>query len=207
MYSPLIVAKNAVLKFAQGQQFNLMEGNNIFGSFRWVQNNADYAFWIGGTEGSTATTSITRGGKFKTTDADITGKITATSGQIGGFKLEDNNLVCSNARLVIGEERNTFTRMVVLDAKSFTYDSYNFALSVVNYGIVTQSSTTQAGIHINVGASNTSVQYPGIVMEMVHSLVSVFLLSHFLTVWICAIMLQFMRQECVSAATIHLASR
>lgn len=165
MYSPLIVAKNAVLKFAQGQQFNLMEGNNIFGSFRWVQNNADYAFWIGGTEGSTATTSITRGGKFKTTDADITGKITATSGQIGGFKLEDNNLVCSNARLVIGEERNTFTRMVVLDAKSFTYDSYNFALSVVNYGIVTQSSTTQAGIHINVGAFNTSVQYPGIVME------------------------------------------
>jgi hypothetical protein len=165
MYSPLIVAKNAVLKFAQGQQFNLMEGNNIFGSFRWVQNNADYAFWIGGTEGSTATTSITRGGKFKTTDADITGKITATSGQIGGFKLEDNNLVCSNARLVIGKEGNNFTRMVVLDAKSFTYASYNFALSVVNYGIVTQSSATQAGIHINVGASNVSAQYPGIVME------------------------------------------
>lgn len=165
MYSPLIVAKNAVLKFAQGQQFNLMEGNNIFGSFRWVKDNGDYAFWIGGTSGAVATTSITKGGKLKTTNADITGKITATSGQIGGFKLEDNNLVCSNARLAIGEERNNFTRMVVLDAKSFTYDSYNFALSVVNYGIVTQSSTTQAGIHINVGASNASVQYPGIVME------------------------------------------
>ena len=165
MYSPLIVAKNAVLKFAQGQQFNLMEGNNIFGSFRWVKNDADYAFWIGGTSGAVATTSITKGGKLKTTNADITGKITATSGQIGGFKLEDNNLVCSNARLAIGEERNNFTRMVVLDAKSFTYDSYNFALSVVNYGIVTQSSTTQAGIHINVGASDASVQYPGIVME------------------------------------------
>ena len=165
MYSPLIVAKNAVLKFAQGQQFNLMEGNNIFGSFRWVKDDADYAFWIGGTEGSKATTSITRGGKFKTTDADITGKITATSGQIGGFKLEDNNLVCSNARLTIGEESNNFTRMVVLDAKSLTYDSYNFALSVVNYGIVTHSSTTQAGIYINVGASNASAQYPGISME------------------------------------------
>ena len=165
MYSPLIVAKNAILKFAQGQQFNLMEGNNIFGSFRWVKDDVDYAFWIGGTEGSNATTSITRGGKFKTTNADITGKITATSGQIGGFKLEDNNLVCSNARLVIGKEGNNFTRMVVLDAKSFTYASYNFALSVVNYGIVTQSSATQAGIHINVGVSNTSVQYPGIVME------------------------------------------
>ena len=87
MYSPLIVGKNAVLKFAQGQQFNLMEGNNIFGSFRWVKDNADYAFWIGGTSGDVATTSITRGGKFKTTNADITGKITATSGQIAGMKI------------------------------------------------------------------------------------------------------------------------
>lgn len=102
MYSPLIVAKNAVLKFAQGQQFNLMEGNNIFGSFRWVKDDADYAFWIGGTEGSKATTSITRGGKFKTTDADITGKITATSGifnnvtissgKIAGFTISGNGL-------------------------------------------------------------------------------------------------------------------
>nr|DAG41286.1 MAG TPA: tail protein [Caudoviricetes sp.] len=165
MYSPLIVAKNAVLKFAQGQQFNLMEGNNIFGSFRWVKDNGDYAFWIGGTSGAVATTSITRGGKFKTTDADIAGKITASSGQIGGFEIKDKNLVCSNARLAIGYEDQNFTRMVVLDAKSYSYDSYNFALSVVNYGIVTHSSATQAGIHINVGSSNANVQYPGIVME------------------------------------------
>lgn len=102
MYCPLIVGKNAVLKFTQGQQFNLMEGNNIFGSFRWVKDDADYAFWIGGTEGSKATTSITRGGKFKTTDADITGKITATSGifnnvtissgKIAGFTISGNGL-------------------------------------------------------------------------------------------------------------------
>lgn len=92
MYSPLIVGKNAVLKFAQGQQFNLMEGNNIFGSFRWVKDNADYAFWIGGVSGDVATTSITRGGKLKTTDADIMGKITATSGTIGGLKITENGL-------------------------------------------------------------------------------------------------------------------
>ena len=92
MYSPLIVAKNAVLKFAQGQQFNLMEGNNIFGSFRWVKNNADYAFWIGGTEGSKATTSITRGGKLTAKDAVIIGTIYANSGQIGGLKITDAGL-------------------------------------------------------------------------------------------------------------------
>lgn len=92
MYSPLIVAKNAVLKFAQGQQFNLMEGDNIFGSFRWVQNNADYAFWIGGPSGDVAVTSITRGGKIKTTDADITGKITAKSGFVGDFTIADGSI-------------------------------------------------------------------------------------------------------------------
>lgn len=92
MYCPLIVGKNAVLKFAQGQQFNLMDGNNIFGSFRWVKNDADYAFWIGGTEGSKATTSITRGGKLTAKDAVIIGTIYATSGQIGGLKITDAGL-------------------------------------------------------------------------------------------------------------------
>lgn len=69
-----------------------MEGNNIFGSFRWVKDNADYAFWIGGVSGDVATTSITRGGKFKTTDADITGKITAKSGFIGDFTIADGSI-------------------------------------------------------------------------------------------------------------------
>lgn len=164
----LLLAENATIKMLGSNQINLYNpsGGAMFGSFRVVDKDDDYAFWLGGNTGAAATTSITRGGKLKSTSAEITGKITATSGQIGGFKLENNNLVCSNARLVIGEESNNFTRMVVLDAKSVTYASYNFALSVVNYGIVTQSSATQAGIHINVGSSsNTSTQYPGIVME------------------------------------------
>lgn len=96
----------------------------------------------------------------------MSGDIHATSGQIGGFELEANNLVCSNARLTIGGSSGGLTRMVTLDAKSFDYERYNFALSVVNYDSLAQSSTTLAGIHINVGASGASaLQYPGIVME------------------------------------------
>lgn len=164
----LLLAENATINMLGTNQINLYNpttSDEMYGSFRVVNNDNDYSLWLGASSGDSAPFSVKRNGNAKMTDADIKGNVIATSGQIGGFKLEDNNLVCSNARLVIGEERNTFTRMVVLDAKSFTYDSYNFALSVVNYGIVTQSSTTQAGIHINVGASNTSVQYPGIVME------------------------------------------
>ena len=164
----LLLAENATIKMLGTNQINLYNpttSDEMYGSFRVVNNDNDYSLWLGASSGDSAPFSVKRNGKAKMTDADITGNVIATSGQIGGFKLEDNNLVCSNARLVIGKESNNFTRMVVLDAKSFTYASYNFALSVVNYGIVTQSSTTQAGIHINVGASNTSVQYPGIVME------------------------------------------
>lgn len=95
----------------------------------------------------------------------MSGEIHATSGQIGGFELEAKNLVCSNARLTIGGSSGSITRMVTLDAKSFDYDRYNFALSVVNYDSFIQSSSTLAGIRINVGASGAVVQYPGIVME------------------------------------------
>lgn len=119
MYSPLIVAKNAVLKFAQGQQFNLMEGNNIFGSFRWVKDNADYAFWIGGTEGSKATTSITRGGKLTAKDAVITGTIYATSGTIGGLNITESGLSIGTYY------QNVLYMGTVLEQSSFWNGYYN----------------------------------------------------------------------------------
>lgn len=119
MYSPLIVAKNAVLKFAQGQLFNLMEGNNIFGSFRWVKDDADYAFWIGGTEGSKATTSITRGGKLTAKDAVITGTIYATSGTIGGLNITESGLSIGTYY------QNVLYMGTVLEQSSFWNGYYN----------------------------------------------------------------------------------
>lgn len=119
MYCPLIVGKNAVLKFAQGQQFNLMEGNNIFGSFRWVKNKEDYAFWIGGTEGSKATTSITRGGKLTAKDAVITGTIYATSGTIGGLNITESGLSIGTYY------QNVLYMGTVLEQSSFWNGYYN----------------------------------------------------------------------------------
>lgn len=119
MYCPLIVGKNAVLKFAQGQQFNLMEGNNIFGSFRWVKDDADYAFWIGGAEGSKATTSITRDGKLTAKDAVITGTIYATSGTIGGLKITESGLSIGTYY------QNVLYMGTVLEQSSFWNGYYN----------------------------------------------------------------------------------
>ena len=96
IYTPLIVAKNAVFKFAQGQQFNIMEGNTIWGSFRHVPNSTDYAFWIGGYMGSVAPFAVTKGGKLKATEAVITGTINATSGSITGDIKVDGSLIVGN---------------------------------------------------------------------------------------------------------------
>ena len=128
MYCPLIVGKNAVLKFAQGQQFNLMEGNNIFGSFRWVKNDADYAFWIGGTEGSKATTSITRGGKLTAKDAVITGTIYATSGTIGGLNITESGLSIGTYY------QNVLYMGTVLEQSSFWNGYYNSGYGEVCVG-------------------------------------------------------------------------
>lgn len=96
----------------------------------------------------------------------MSGEINATSGNVGGFKLKENNLVCENASLTIGYSKDSSTRKVVLDAKSYNFGDYNFALSVENHGISTKlDGRNWAGIHINVYSSTTSVQYPGIMME------------------------------------------
>ena len=89
-----LLAENAKINLFGSNEINLYNpsGRAIFGSFRVVDKDDDYAFWLGGNTGAAATTSITRGGKFKTIDADITGKITAKSGSIGDFLIVDGSI-------------------------------------------------------------------------------------------------------------------
>lgn len=78
IYAPLIVGKNASIDFAQGQQFNLMEGNSVWGSFRYVNTGGSPALWLGGTDSRYAPFSVTKNGYIK-----------ATSGQIGSFRITE----------------------------------------------------------------------------------------------------------------------
>lgn len=78
IYAPLIVGKNASIDFAQGQQFNLMEGNSVWGSFRYVNTGDSPALWLGGTDSRYAPFSVTKNGYIK-----------ATSGQIGSFRITE----------------------------------------------------------------------------------------------------------------------
>ena len=64
----------------------------MFGSFRVVSDDNDYALWLGAPNGADAPFSVKRSGFTKMTEADITGKITAKSGSIGDFLIVDGSI-------------------------------------------------------------------------------------------------------------------
>ena len=73
----LLLAANATITMANSQQINIIDGNTIWGSFRYAASNDDYALWLGASNGASAPFAVTRGGVIK-----------ATAGQIGSFSIE-----------------------------------------------------------------------------------------------------------------------
>ena len=80
IYAPLILAKNAVLNFTQGQQFNLVENGKIFASYR-IPGSDGAALWLGGSTASSAPFSVDKNGSLK-----------STSGIIGGVEISKEKL-------------------------------------------------------------------------------------------------------------------
>lgn len=136
-----------------------------------TEGKGDVRIWAGEFSNGDLTTApftVTDAGKLKATNADISGKISATSGNIGGFTLNDNDLVCNNAKFTIDGSDSTDSRKVVLDTKGYKQGSYNFPLFVESYGQAIPAVDDFAGIYINVGCSNDTIfpaTYPGILMK------------------------------------------
>lgn len=74
----LLLAKNATINMLGSNQINLYNptGGAMFGSFRVVDDDNDYALWLGGKDGKSASFAVTRGGAIK-----------ATAGTIGSFTI------------------------------------------------------------------------------------------------------------------------
>lgn len=136
-----------------------------------TEGKGDVRIWAGEISNADLTTApftVTSTGELKSTKANITGKISATSGNIGGFTLNDNDLVCNNAKFTIDGSNSTDSRKVVLDTKGYKQGSYNFPLFVESYGQAIPAVDDFAGIYINVGDSNDTIfpaTYPGILMK------------------------------------------
>lgn len=136
-----------------------------------TEGKGNVRIWAGEISNADLTTApftVTSTGELKSTKANITGKISATSGNIGGFTLNDNDLVCNNAKFTIDGSNSTDSRKVVLDTKGYKFGSYNFPLFVESYGQAAPLVDDFAGIYINVGGSNDTIfpaTCPGILMK------------------------------------------
>ena len=84
-----LIAKNANIKILSSAQFTIAETN---GSVVAGLANTSVPLWVGSGTPSSAPFRVTREGKLYATGAEISGKITATSGNIGGFSLANDGI-------------------------------------------------------------------------------------------------------------------
>lgn len=73
----LLLAENATINMLGSNQINLYNpsGGAMFGSFRVVSNDNDYALWLGAPNGADAPFSVTKGGNLKVSEAIVQGRI------------------------------------------------------------------------------------------------------------------------------------
>lgn len=92
----LLLAENATINMLGTNQINLFNptdttaDSKMYGSFRVVKDVNDWSLWLGGETGDSASFAVRKNGYLKATNADISGRINATSGSVGGFNIGDN---------------------------------------------------------------------------------------------------------------------
>lgn len=94
IYTPLIVAKNAVLRFAQTNRILITNSQDkVQGCFGGVEDETNgYPLWIGGVTAAAAKFRVKYGGQLEASEVNITGTINATNGKIAGFTISGTSL-------------------------------------------------------------------------------------------------------------------
>lgn len=107
VYTPLIMAQNAILRFMQGNQLLIMKGDNKTVAAGLV--GGDYPLWIGATTPENAPFRVGIDGRLISKNADITGNITAISGTIAGFKISGTSISSTDGAYDGGAGNNSYS--------------------------------------------------------------------------------------------------
>lgn len=97
VYTPLIMAQNALLRFTQTNQLLVMKSDNT--TVAAGMGGGDYPLWAGAVTPANAPFKVSIAGKLYSTDAEISGKITASSGKIGDFSINGGKLKIDGGRI------------------------------------------------------------------------------------------------------------
>ena len=98
-----------------------MEDNNIFGSFRWVKNNADYAFWIGAPNGADAPFRVTKDGSLYASKGIFAGELQSVTGSFNRL-----TAVSSDGKTSAGAIYFDSSGRITFDADIYN-QGYNYA--------------------------------------------------------------------------------
>lgn len=98
IYTPLILAENGVIRFAQSNQLLIQkeDGTVTAGMSGAGTGAGGIRIWAGGSVPDSAPFRVDEDGKMVADNAEITGTIKAIDGSIGGFKIADNKLTVGN---------------------------------------------------------------------------------------------------------------
>ena len=116
IYTSLIIAKNASLDFVQGNELIIKDSNNnvvagLTGGSSKEAGTTPVRIWAGGGVPGSAPFRVDQEGNLVATKANITGTITATDGNIGGFNISTSSMesVSGNNAMLLSANLVRFT--------------------------------------------------------------------------------------------------
>lgn len=165
----LLLAENATINMLGTNQINLFKPTDttadrkIYGSFRVVKDVNDWSLWLGGETGDSASFAVKRSGHFKGTDVDISGRINATSGSIGGFNIGDNAIGTFDGSTGAGFNQNymQFTGSEFFHGQGYFIACGNYAgKGLYIDSTVSSSNNLCTGIQVRVSAGDFAPSDP-----------------------------------------------
>lgn len=165
----LLLAENATINMLGTNQINLFNPTDttadrkIYGSFRVVKDVNDWSLWLGGENGDSASFAVKKNGYLKATNADISGRINATSGSVGGFNIGDNAIGTFDGSTGAG-----FNQSYMQFTGSDFFHGQGYFIACGNYAgkglyidsTVSSSNNLCAGIQVRVEAGDVAPSDP-----------------------------------------------
>lgn len=167
----LLLAENATINMLGTNQINLFNptdttdttDSKMYGSFRVVKDGNDWSLWLGGKTGDSASFAVRKNGYLKATNADISGRINATSGSVGGFDIGDNAIGTFDGSTGAGFNQNymQFTGSEFFHGQGYFIACGNYAgKGLYIDSTVSSSNNLCAGIQVRVKAGDVAPSDP-----------------------------------------------
>lgn len=178
IYTSLIIAKNASLDFVQGNELIIKDSNNnvvagLTGGSSKEAGTTPVRIWAGGGVPGSAPFRVDQEGNLVATKANITGTITATGGNIGGFNISTSSMesVSGNNAMLLSANLVRFTgsySSVFIGADTFPSSSGGAILCPSRISVnrnITSTAYGNVGIYFDIQGSHAyddnDFQYTG----------------------------------------------